>query len=116
MTIPEKYEFISKWFYKSGTWEHAFRPFNTKTAPDLLQKIEGLIDDKLPDDYVALYSQFNGEVDVLGSGTLRGHAFLPLNLVIGEMELCQKKRDFFLFSVRDKYHSNHFHSLANCRC
>ncbi|MEM8529142.1 MAG: SMI1/KNR4 family protein [Bacteroidota bacterium] len=87
MNIPEKYVFISDWFYQSDLWEDHFRTLDRKSRVDLTTKVEELIEEKLPKDYLELYSEFNGEQDVKGIGTFRGHTFLSLDMVVKELEL-----------------------------
>ena len=84
MTIPQKLEHISEWTYNNYVIpsEKLSKTLNT----GLFSTIEHLLEEDIPQEFIELYSHFNGEEDGDGTGSLLGLQFMDLKSVVSDLE------------------------------
>lgn len=84
MTIPQKLEKISEWTYNNYIMpsEKISKTLNV----ELFSSIENLLEEEIPQEFIELYSHFNGEEDGDGTGCLLGLQFMDLKSVVSDLE------------------------------
>ncbi|WP_422104710.1 SMI1/KNR4 family protein [Winogradskyella sp.] len=88
MTIPEKLEKISDWTFNNYILDSEKVSKNVET--DLFGTIGNLLEEDIPKEFIELYSQFNGEEEGDGTGSLLGLQFMDLKSVISDLEFSRR--------------------------
>ena len=83
MTLTEKFEKIAAWTAQNKKEE--INTLKKESGHSFFEKIESQIGEKLPADFVELYSNFNGE-DGESYGVLFGNRFLESDEVVLQLE------------------------------
>ncbi len=84
MTIPQKLEKISEWTFNNYIFPS--EKLSKTLNKELLSSIENLLEEEIPEEFIELYSHFNGDEEGEGTGSLLGLQFMDLKRVISDLE------------------------------
>jgi len=84
MTIPQKLEKISEWTYNNYIMPS--EKISKKLNKELFSSIKNLLEEEIPQEFIELYSHFNGEEDGDGTGSLLGLQYMDLKSVVSDLE------------------------------
>jgi len=84
MIIPQKLEKISEWTYNNYIMPS--EKISKTLNEELFSSIENLLEEEIPQEFIELYSNFNGEEDGDGTGCLLGLQFMDLKSVVSDLE------------------------------